>query len=166
MALSPWFCAHTKMREERTAEDSARRAGFEVFLPLLVFQTPRGERRQFMFPGYLLLRPTTSCVIEAASALRGVDKVLGNPTPIRRGEVESLIETVGPTGELAQGVASAKSQNPVAIGERGEVIEGPLQTLAGCCVHSSEHRVILLLQMLDGRSTRVSLSPQHVRRAS
>ena len=46
MALSPWFCAHTKMREERTAEDSARRAGFEVFLPLLEFQLFLKHMRQ------------------------------------------------------------------------------------------------------------------------
>jgi transcriptional antiterminator RfaH len=157
---SPWYVAHTKLRQEQVACDNLARQGYAVYLPRIkVLKRLRGRQQaQFdpLFPRYLFFQPGS-----VDHSIAPVRSTLGVTTIVRFGQDPAVMRP-----EILEGIRDFEARrnqsddqeiSPFQPGERVRVAEGPLAGMEGLISDVSQERVIVLMQLL-GQDTRVSVS--------
>jgi transcriptional antiterminator RfaH len=158
----PWYVVHTKVRQEQTAYDNLARQGYAVYLPRIkIFKRLRGRQQvQFepLFPRYMFFQPKSS-----AHSIAPAKSTLGVTSLVRFGQEPALMRPETLDGirdfEARRNQAPDLEISPFQPGGRVRIADGPLVGLEGLVSEVSQHRIIVLMQLL-GQSTRVRLS-QH-----
>lgn len=158
----PWYVVRAKVRQEQTASENLSRQGYAVYLPQIkILKRSRGRQQtqlEPLFPRYIFLRPES-----AIHSIAPVRSTLGVATIVRFGQILAVVrpETLKGTREFESCLNQARDQDlsPFQRDKRVCVADGPLTGLEGLISAVSQHRVIVLMQLL-GKDTRVSLS-QH-----
>ncbi len=164
-----WFAVYTRPRQERLAREHLARQGFECFLPMALnpYQKHRrgqGARGEPLFPRYLFLRAEVGQQnLAVVRSTRGaVDLVRSGHALLRVDEriVRGLLARRDPESGLVM-----LSPDPVVVGERVRVFDGPLAGLEGVLAERhGERRALLLLELL-GRTTTVEVDALSLKRA-
>lgn len=149
-----WFCLQTHAQAEAWANENLTRQGYTTFLPLVtekrldrVTRTMTRNVEVACFPSYLFVRfcPDSDPWKPIVSS-RGVRRLFltGSlrPIPVRRGEVEKLIEKSDDRKIFAAEMPAFDA------GTELRVTAGPFADRDGVCLWSSETRVRLLMQVL------------------
>jgi transcription antitermination factor NusG len=157
-----WFALKTVAHEKTVAELLGMK-GFENFLPLYRSRKKWSDRVKEVhlpfFPGYVF------CKFDPAHRLPilttyGVSFVVGSgrvPVPVSEAEIAALKKVV------ASGVAASPCPF-LAVGERIEIVEGPLQGLEGLLTNiKSSCRVVVSVSLLQ-RSLSAEIDRHWVRR--
>jgi transcription antitermination factor NusG len=157
-----WFALKT-VAHEKTVAELLRMKGFEDFLPLYRTRKKWSDRSKEVhlpfFPGYVF------CKFDPAHRLpilttHGVSFIVGSgkiPVPIDEAEIDALKKVV------ASGVAASPCPF-LAVGERIEIVEGPLQGLEGLLTSiKSSWRVVVSVSLLQ-RSLSAEVDRHWVRR--
>lgn len=159
-----WFAAKTKPQQESVALENLARQNFTTYAPRVSVERFTHKRisirREPLFPGYVLIRfVLADANWRAINSTRGVISLLtssenGVPTPLPRGEVES-IQRRDIAGELFVSEVSR-----VRRGDDVRVKFGIAADAIGKVIFTRGERIELLLNLL-GRSTRVK-APLHM----
>ena len=158
--MKQWYVVHTQANREHTATSHLKRQGFEVYLP--IYQKTLNHARSVklvtrpLFQRYLFVRVNAKMQRwRSINGTIGVSYLITNgekPVPTPRGIVEAIQGR-----EDNQGLVMM-SPPVYAIGQRLEVVEGPMATSTVFFQKFSDNnkRVLVLLEML-GRKVRTSL---------
>jgi transcriptional antiterminator RfaH len=158
--MKQWYVVHTQANKEHTAASHLERQGFEVYLPR--YQKTLNHARSVrlvarpLFQRYLFVRVNTEMQRwRSINGTIGVSYLITNgekPVPIPRGIVEAIQGREDNHGLVMM-------LPPVyAVGQRLEVLEGPMATSNAFFQKFSDNnnRVLVLLEML-GRKVRTSM---------
>ncbi|HUU01884.1 MAG TPA: UpxY family transcription antiterminator [Myxococcota bacterium] len=157
-----WYAVHTRSRHERKVLAELARQSFEAFLPEYRTWSRRKDRRKQilkpLFPGYLFVRSGMSpalrlAILQTASVVRLVG-IGYEPVPVPDREVESI-------KILLQGAGDARPAEPLKIGQRVQVMEGPLSGVIGVVEQSARRRIVVSVDLL-GRAVAASLETEAV----
>jgi transcriptional antiterminator RfaH len=160
----PWYVVHTKVRQEQIACENLARQGYAVYLPRIkILKRLRGRQQaqlEPLFPRYVFVQPGS-----LAHSIAPVRSTLGVTALVRFGHEPAVMRPATLQGirefEARQNEARDEDISPFQCGERVRVVEGPLTGLEGLISDVSQHRVIVLMELL-GQDTRVSLSRDHL----
>lgn len=154
-----WLVVMSKPRNEALARDNLLRQAFEVYLPTWAEWKRQTGRWAYtakpMFPRYLMCRPTAP-----GQSLASIRSTYGVSGLVRFGDT---VARLGDT--VIQGLRAIEVQrsrppegqaSPLAVGDRVQVVSGPLAGLSGVVSLTDRQRVEVLLLMM-GRETRVSI---------
>jgi len=156
----PWYVAYAKARQEHVAKENLLRQGYSVYLPQMkVLRRIRGHhqpRLEPLFPRYLFVQPGSAehsiAPVRSTIGVAGIVRFSHDPAVIRPETLRGIREL-----ELRQSTATDEELSPFRPGERIRVAEGPLSGLEGLVSSASQHRIVVLMQLL-GRDTRVSMN--------
>lgn len=166
-----WYAVHTRSRHERKVRTELERQQFEAFLPEYRTWSRRRDRRKQilkpLFPGYLFVRSKMSsaerlAILQTASVVRLVG-IGYEPVPVPDHEVESI-------KILLRGAADARPAAPLKVGQRVQVMEGPLSGVIGIVEQGSRRppggqtggrRIVVSVDLL-GRAVSASLDCEAV----
>ena len=158
--MKQWYVVHTQANREHTAASHLARQGFEVYLPR--YQKTLNHARSVrqvarpLFRRYLFVRVNTEMQRwRSINGTIGVSYLITNgeqPVPIPVGVVKSIQGR-----EDNQGLVMI-SPPVYAVGQRLEVVEGPMATSNVFFQKFSDNnkRVLVLLEML-GRKVQTSM---------
>jgi transcriptional antiterminator RfaH len=163
--VTRWYVVHTRPNGEETALRNLERQGFIAYLP-------RGQRRvsharrsrtvlRPFFPRYLFVGLDLDA--ERWQAIRstfGVSGLIGDgdrPLPVPAGVVEDIRSREDDTGAVTHA-----EPPPFALGERVQVLDGPLRDSWGLFAGVGENERIHVLLQLMGRPLRVTLPREAV----
>lgn len=147
-----WYVVHTQPNREAVALRNLSNQGFKPFLPQFVKTI--SHARKFhksmapLFPRYLFVRldlnrdrwHSVNGTIGVSTLIMAGDR----PSPVKRGVVETLIESTAPDGEL-------RFQQPLSVGERVRLVAGPFAEQLGVLQHfDGSGRVRVLLEIMGG----------------
>ncbi len=155
-----WYVVYCQTRQEERADLNLRRQGFDSWLPRLR-RTRRHARRIDnvfvpLFPGYLFVSLDLDRQSwRSINGTFGVRRLLGEnerPTPVARGFIETLRETMDEAGLVAVPQDTFKNGDPVRL------IAGPFADMIGTLARlTDKDRVAVLLNVL-GREVRALVS--------
>lgn len=161
-----WYAVRTRSRHEQKVAVYLEHRQIRVYLPLLEVWSRRVDRRKLIykpvFPGYLFARCRLSYQ-EWLEILKtpGVASILGiaaTPTPVPDEQIESVrvVVTSGFT---------IRHHPFLEIGDRIEVISGPLKGAQGILVREDDRKEKLVVSVhLLGRAIAVGLEGWQVRK--
>ncbi len=145
-----WYVVHTRSRFETKVYDLLVKKSKTVFLPKMLVQSRRRDRRQMiripLFPGYIIVQ-TDMEPVERLDILKtvGVVKFIGNrsgPIPVDDGTIDSLKIMVAADQDIQTGSQMKK-------GDRVVVVRGPLTGVIGQFVHyRGSQRVVVHIEAL------------------
>ncbi|MEM6615076.1 MAG: transcription termination/antitermination NusG family protein [Pseudomonadota bacterium] len=147
-----WFVVRSLPHKEIPARDRLDAQDFHTFLPMMD-RTIRHARRilnvkRAVFPRYLFVRfnqRTTQW--RSINGTIGVERLVmrnGRPSPVKRGVVETLIESVGDDSTL-------QFKDPLKAGDRVRLLYGPFADQLGILQSMrADDRVRVLLSFLGG----------------
>jgi len=155
-----WYVVYCQPRQEDRADFNLRRQGFETWLPRLR-RTRRHARRMDtrlvpLFPGYLFV----SLDLErhpwrSINGTFGVRRILctdERPSPVAKGFIESLRETVDAEGLVAV------PKDTFKCGDRVRLVASPFADMIGTLARlTDKDRVAVLLNVL-GREVQALVS--------
>lgn len=155
-----WYVVYCQTRQEERADLNLRRQGFDSWLPRMR-RTRRHARRIDnvfvpLFPGYLFVSLDLDRQSwRSINGTFGVRRLLGEnerPTPVARGFIETLQETIDEAGLVAVPQDTLESGDPVRL------IAGPFADMIGTLARlTDKDRVAVLLNVL-GREVRALVS--------
>jgi transcriptional antiterminator RfaH len=161
-----WYVVHTRPQGEETALRNLERQGFRAYLPRCRRQVSHARRRQTVlrpfFPRYLFveldLKAERWQAIHSTFGVAGLLSDGDRPLPLPAGVVEGIR-----ADQDASGVVVPRPEPPpFALGDRVQVLDGPLRDSWGVFAGLDEHaRITVLLQLL-GRTVRVALPREAV----
>lgn len=161
LLTSVWVVVHTRAGEERTAKDELEDQGFEVYLPMQLYQEQRkGEiRARPFFPRFLFARVTLQ--VERWKSIyttRGVRSVLGHGM-LPHGLKDEVIERIRAAedgGFIRMGLAED------CHFKRGDrVAAGPLEGIFHERVDA--RRVVILVSLLQRTDSPVTVDLRKLR---
>jgi transcriptional antiterminator RfaH len=150
-----WYVVQTQPNREAVARRHLANQGFHPFLPQFVKTI--SHARKFhksiapLFPGYLFVRldlnrdrwHSVNGTIGVTTLIMAGDR----PSPVKRGVVETLVESTALDGEL-------RFQQPLCIGERVRLVSGPFAEQLGVLQHfAGSGRIRVLLEIMGGGIT-------------
>lgn len=149
--LTPaWYVLHTRSRFESKVYDGLMKKSKTVFLPKMLVQSRRRDRRQMiripLFPGYIFVQ-TDMEPVERLDILKtaGVVRFIGNrggAVPVDDATIDSLRIMVTADQDIHTGTQMKK-------GDRVVVINGPLTGVIGQFVHyRGSQRVVVHIEAL------------------
>lgn len=156
-----WVVVHTRGGEERLAKDELAQQGFEIYLPMKLWQDRRsGEIRAApFFPRFLFARVTLEVARwKSIYTTRGVRSVLGSgmlPTGVKD-EVIDRIKAAEDGGFIRMGLAD---DCPFKRGDRVSV--GPLEAIFLERVDAK--RVVILHSLLQRTDSPVTVDLRKLR---
>lgn len=161
-----WYAVHTRSRHEQKVALFLEHRRMRAYVPMLEVWSRRVDRRKLIqkpvFPGYLFVQCRLSYQ-EWLEILKtpGVARVLGiaaTPTPVPDEQIESIrvVVTSGFT---------IRHHPFLEIGDRMEVISGPLKGAQGILVREDDRKEKLVVSIhLLGRSIAVGMEGWQVRK--
>lgn len=162
--LTPWYVAHTKPRQEYVAKEHLLRQGYGVYLPLLkVFKRVRNRqeaRFEPMFPRYIFFQPAdVQQSISPVRSTQGISAIVrfGQMPAVLQPETLKFIQAF----EASQNSADFDEVSNLKPGNTVVVMDGPFAGLEGLVSMASEHRVIVLMQLL-GKQQFLKFSPHQL----
>jgi transcription antitermination factor NusG len=162
MALDPWYALRVKSNFEQTSARLLRCQGYEEFVPTYSTRRQWTDRTKVvdvpLFPGYIFCRFnrwTLAPVIKTPGVVNVV--AFGStPTPVGDEEVEA-IRTLLATGTRFE------PTRYLTVGQRLEVIRGPLAGLTGILISvKSGWRIVISVNLLQ-RSVAAEIDPSWVK---
>ncbi len=158
-----WYVVHTRSRFETKVYDLLVKKSKTVFLPKMLVQSKRRDRRQMiripLFPGYIFVQ-TDMEPLERLDILKtvGVVRFIGNrsgPVPVDDATIDSLKIMVAADQDIHTGSKMKK-------GDRVVVVQGPLTGVIGQFVHyRGRHRVVVHIEAL-GQFAAVEVDMAHI----
>lgn len=153
--MNHWYVIETKARSEPEVHQALTQLGLTSYFPTYGRQTvdrskharPQVEVRVPLFPRYIFAQFDTSADLKwvGISRLKGVIRLLGNPSPIR-GDFISQIQTELMAIAAAQIADKAITFEPIEKGARVKITAGPFATYGGSLVRmASADRVRIML---------------------
>ena len=149
--LTPaWYVLHTRSRFESKVNDGLLKKSRQVFLPKMLVQSRRRDRRQMiripLFPGYIFvytdLAPESRLDILKTT---GVVRFIGNrsgPVPVADDTIASLKIMVAAEQDIHTG-------HRLKRGERVVVVRGPFTGVSGQVLdYRGRHRVVVHIEAL------------------
>jgi transcription antitermination factor NusG len=146
--MSEWYALWTKSRHEFKAEEALLNKGFEVFLPTIVKQSIRKDRKKYykapLFPGYIFIKTDlyTDIYIDIVRT-HGIVNVLGwkekKAPSIPEKQIESLKILVDRNIPL-------ENHPFLKVGSYVKVIKGPLKGVIGI-IKSIKNKRRLIVQV-------------------
>jgi transcriptional antiterminator RfaH len=155
-----WYVVYCQTRQEARADFNLRRQGFETWLPRLR-QTRRHARRIDtvfvpLFPSYLFVsldldrQPWRS--INGTYGVRRILCTNEHPSPVAKGFIETLQETVDENGLVAA------PKDTFKCGDRVRLVASPFADMIGTLARlTDKDRVAVLLNVL-GREVQALVS--------
>jgi transcriptional antiterminator RfaH len=161
----PWFLAHLRPQAEAIARRNLERQGVRIFAPFeevalrrrsKLIQSSRG-----LFPGYIFVQFDPELVRwRTVNSTMGVNRLVSfggdRPAQVPQGLVSGLMDRCDPSGKLL----------PPRELRRGDLVrlnQGHFAEFVGTVEQiASDRRIWVLLDVL-GKSTRVSVSAEHLR---
>ena len=161
--LAPqWFAVWTRSRHEQVVRDQLERKHFDAFLPTITRWSRWKDRKKKidwpLFPGYCFVKfdPADALSVLKCSGVVSIVSCNGEPARIPEGEIES-IRTL---------VTSTLSYDPcplIHVGDRVEVVSGPLRGVTGRLVRKGAHARLVLAVDLIGQAVSVQIDAADVR---
>ncbi|MCC5975489.1 MAG: transcriptional activator RfaH [Rubellimicrobium sp.] len=163
---TPWFAAQLKPNSHQIAQRNLARQGFRVFLPLEE-ETRRTHgkfvtRLRPLFPGYIFVAlDRASGSWRAVNSTYGITRLISlgaEPTPVPTALIDALMRRCDDEGLLLPPEA-------FQVGDQVVVAKGPFTDLVATIeMIDRDERIVLLMELMGGQ-TRVSVSPDHLRKA-
>lgn len=125
-----WFAIYTRPRHEKRVEDQLRRKGIESYLPLCQRLHRWSDRKKLvevpLFSGYVFFHGDGRVRHNAVRSYGAVRIVTfdGRPAVVRDEEIENI-------KRILREFPSVEACPDVVVGDRVEIIGGPLTGLAG-----------------------------------
>lgn len=155
-----WYVINTHPKKEFLASAQCNNQGFETFLPTYLCSYPRiGERLKPLFPSYLFVQfdADNDRWYPLCHSL-GVKRLFAtNPSMNKKKQFDGYIRPTAVSDAFInslreQAVQQAPSKSPVICpGARLKVTGGYFDGKEGICSWSSEKRVALLLEVMNGK---------------
>lgn len=153
--------------ESRIASMNMEERIFEVVIPMEdVVEFKNGKKvvvSKKVFPGYLLVRVDLDddswYVVRNTPGVTGFVGLGARPTPLKRKEVEDILQVKAEEGEVAAGTGKRRPRGlEYEIGESVRVKEGPFADFTGTIAEINEDQLKLkVLVNIFGRETPVEL---------
>ena len=161
-----WFAVQTKTRQAARAEANLRRWGIETLAPKLrEVRTSNGRTSQHvtcLFPNYLFARFDAAALLAKVRLTRGIQRVVGcglSATPLDDAVIASIRSRIA-----EDGFVRLPELRP---GDRVEIVDGPLQSLAGIFErHVDANTRVLILLTTIGCHARVQVVRSAIRKSS
>lgn len=160
-----WYALRSKPNKERLLWKQLRVREFEVYYPRIFVDPvdPRSRKIRPFFPGYMFIQTDLSAV--GASTFNympysiGLVSFGGMAAPIQAEVIEAIQRRVGDVTRADQ-----VSPDRFSKGDRVVVTEGPFEGYEGMFDTrlSGDHRVRVLLELLNGRSMSAQLDARHL----
>ncbi len=167
LSMHTWFLAQVRPNADQIARRNLQRQGFLTFQPMeqrtIARRGKLSEQLRPFFTGYLFVAyPASSAPWSLVNSTYGVSRLVRfgeRPAPVPESVMTDLLDACDQRGVIC--VAPALS-----IGERVEVVRGPLSNFVGR-VHrlTADQRAIILLDII-GKQTRVAVNTADLRAAS
>ncbi len=157
--MKRWYVVHTQQNGELRAALNLERQGFEPYLPRQIRQRRHARRTEQiarpLFPRYIFVHlDLDQDRWRSVYGTFGVSHLISNgnePVPVPEGIVEDLQAHENSAGFVELDLPAFK------IGQKVEVVEGPMTMHTGLFQHMTDNqRVVLLLELL-GRPVRVTM---------
>jgi transcriptional antiterminator RfaH len=165
--MSNWYLIHTKIRQERVAQENLERQGFECFLPLIRVEKLRRSAlvvvEEPLFPRYLFIRLASGSDAPSWSPIRST---LGVSRLVTFGQTPAKIDD-GLMAELQAHSANTDVQlRHFSPGEAVTVTDGPFVGLEAIYqMTDGEGRVMVLLNILS-KPVQLSIEPSGIKKLS
>lgn len=157
-----WFAVWTRSRHERRVEDQLHQKAVEVFLPTVTRWSRWKDRRKRidwpLFPGYCFVRidPGAARTVVTCTGVVSLVSLDGRPARIPDAEIEGVRTLV--ESELACDPCPL-----VRVGQRVEVVSGPLRGVTGRLVRKGTNARLVLAVDLIGQGVSVQIDAADVR---
>jgi transcription antitermination factor NusG len=157
-----WFAVWTRSRHEATVAGQLAGKGIESFLPTLPRWSRWKDRRKRvdwpLFPGYCFARfdGADSLAVRSCAGVVSLVSTAGRPVAIPDDEIEGIRMLV--TSDLQYDPCPL-----VHVGDRVEVVSGPLRGVVGRLVRKGTHARLVLSVDLIGQGVSVELDAADVR---
>jgi transcription elongation factor/antiterminator RfaH len=148
--IPAWYVLHTRSRFENVVHDGLVRKSVEVFLPKVLVQSKRRDRKKMirvpLFPGYVFVKTDLNPYkhLEILKTI-GAVRLIGNknePLPVVNGVIDSLKIMVRAEFPVTTG-------SRFQAGDRVVVVEGPFTGVTGTFVRYKGHgRVVVNVEAL------------------
>ena len=157
-----WFAVWTRSRHEGRVQTQLEEKRIESFLPTIARWSRWKDRRKRidwpLFPGYCFAKidPADSLSVLKCSGVVSIVSCNGEPARIPDVEIES-IRTL---------VTSTLSYDPcplIHVGDKVEVVSGPLRGVSGRLVRKGAHARLVLAVDLIGQAVSVQIDAADVR---
>lgn len=160
-----WFAVRVRVRYERQVEELLRFKGYETFVPTLTERRRWTDRIKHvekpMFPGYVFLQ-TGGPLGGPILTTPGVMHLVGSgrsPVPIDDSEIAAV-------RRIADSHTVGRPWPYLQVGQRVEIVSGPLDGLEGVLVEDAgNQRIVVSLSLLQ-RSLAVEIAADWVIAAS
>jgi transcriptional antiterminator RfaH len=160
-----WYLVHTKIRQERVAQENLERQGYACFLPLIRAEKLRRGSLQVvqepLFPRYLFIQLSTHADAPSWSPIRST---LGVSRLVSFGQTPATIDA-----ELVEAIRSKSDSAGVVLrhfepGEQVVVTDGPFAGVDAIYqTTDAEGRVMVLLHILS-KQVKMSVPPASIRK--
>lgn len=143
-----WYALYTRPRHEKTVRDQLTEKRIETYLPLRRVLRLWSDRKKWveepLFRSYLFVHTHEEArlmALRTPGAIRVVS-FQGRPAKVRDEEIENI-------RWILKEIPDVETGDPVRLGDRVEVIRGPLSGLQGRLiqVHGS-HRLVVLIESI------------------
>ncbi|MBI2236404.1 MAG: transcriptional activator RfaH [Magnetospirillum sp.] len=160
-----WYVVHTRPNGEETAARNLERQGFSVYLPRCRRRISHARKQQTVlrpfFPRYLFVALDLDAERwQAIHSTFGVTAMVTDgerPLPVPAGVVEEIR-----AGEDEVGMVVLPPTPSFAVGDRVQVVDGPLRDSWGRFGGLGDNERVYVLLRLMGREMRVALPREAV----
>lgn len=158
----PWWCLHTKPRQEKATARYLRDHRLTYYLPQVVqvSRTPKGRKLRAvvpMFTGYVFLRGDDYHRIEALKSNHIVQV-------LTVGDQERLIRDLRQIDVLLRSGLSILSEPKIPVGTQVRILSGPLTGLTGTVIRRETRERFLAIVDFLSRGASVELEDWQVER--
>ena len=162
--MSNWYLIHTKIRQERVAQDNLERQGFECFLPLMRAEKLRRALlvvQEALFPRYLFIRLGTGLESQSWAPIRST---IGVSRLVTFGLIPAKIDDELIGALRTQSEASDLVLRHFEPGEQVVLTDGPFVGVEAIYqMADAEGRVMVLLNILS-KQVKMSVMPASIRK--
>ena len=125
----------------------------------------RVQRKKKYFPGYVLIKSEMNDniyhMIKNIKKVSGFLGTKGIPVPVSDKEIEKIL------GQMKDGVAQPKSTIDYSVGEKVQVVDGPIASFSGLIEDIDEDKLRVKVSVsIFGRPTPVDLEFNQIEKAS
>lgn len=165
---SAWYALHTRSNFEARVYNCLKNKGIESFLPQMLVNSRRKDRRKKilvpLFKGYIFTKTVLSPekhleIVKSAGVVRLLG-INGKPVPLYQHEVSNLMILNGSDLPFQE-------ENYMCEGDRVRIVEGPFEGLTGIVKHrkGKADRLVVSVDVLM-RSVSVELDKWALEKAS
>jgi transcription antitermination factor NusG len=156
-----WFALQVVPRHEKSVGKLLEFKGYDHFLPTYCVRRRWSDRVRIieepLFPGYVFCRSHRS-LMEIIRNSPGVIRIVafgGKPHPVPDKEIEAL-------QQIIQGKREYSASSYLNVGQKVQVISGPLTGITGIITHFKNHaRLVISLDVIM-KSVSVEIDPLEV----